>query len=107
MLQIFLIITFTGMELILCYSVLFSIFYWFYSILIQNNISSNSNYYFYPGGSDGKETSCSAEIWVQSLGWEDPLKEGMATHSSILVWRIPMNRGAWWAAVHGVTKSQT
>ena len=29
------------------------------------------------------------EIWVQSLGWEDPLEEGMATHSSILVWRIP------------------
>ena len=29
------------------------------------------------------------ETWVQSLGWEDPLKEGMATHSSILIWRIP------------------
>ena len=29
------------------------------------------------------------EIWVQSLGWEDPLEEGMATHSSILAWRIP------------------
>ena len=34
---------------------------------------------------------------VQSLGWEDPLEEGMATHSSILAWRIPMDRGAWWA----------
>ena len=44
------------------------------------------------------------ETWVQSLGWEDSLKEGMATHSSILAWRIPMDRGAWWAAVHGVTK---
>ena len=33
--------------------------------------------------------------WVQSLGWEDPLKEGVATHSSILAWRIPMDRGAW------------
>ena len=32
------------------------------------------------------------ETWVQSLGWEDPLEEGMATHSSILVWRIPMNK---------------
>ena len=31
------------------------------------------------------------ETWVQSLGWEDPLKENMATHSSILVWRIPMD----------------
>ena len=29
------------------------------------------------------------ETWVQSLGWEDPLEEGMATHSNILVWRIP------------------
>ena len=47
------------------------------------------------------------ETWVQSLGWEDPLEEGMATHPSILVWRIPMDKGAWWAAVHGITKSQT
>ena len=47
------------------------------------------------------------EPWVQSLGWEDPLEEGMATHSSILAWRIPMDRGAWWATVHGVAKSQT
>ena len=39
------------------------------------------------------------EIWVRSLGWEDPLEEGMATHSSILAWRIPMGRGPWWAAV--------
>ena len=45
------------------------------------------------------------ETWVQSLGWEDPLEEGMATHSSILVWKIPMDRGAWRATVHGVTKS--
>ena len=47
------------------------------------------------------------ETWVQSLGWEDPLEEGMAIHSSILAWRIPMDRGAWKATVHGVTKSQT
>ena len=47
------------------------------------------------------------ETWLQSLGWEDPLEEGMATHSSILAWRIPMDRGAWWATVHRVTKSQT
>ena len=43
------------------------------------------------------------ETWVRSLGWEDPLKEGMATHSSIPAWRIPMDRGARWAIV---TKSQ-
>ena len=47
------------------------------------------------------------ETWVRSLGWEDPLEEGMATHSSILAWRIPMDRGAWQATVHEVTKSQT
>ena len=47
------------------------------------------------------------ETWVRSLGWEDPLEEGVATHSSILARRIPMDRRAWWATVHGVTKSQT
>ena len=47
------------------------------------------------------------ETWVQSLGQEDPMEEDRATHSSILAWRIPMDRGAWWATVHGVTKSQT
>ena len=47
------------------------------------------------------------ETWVQSLVWEDTLEEGMATHSSILAWGISMDRGAWWAAVHGVAKSQT
>ena len=41
----------------------------------------------------------------RSLGWEDPLEEGMATHSSILAWRIPMDRGARWATAHGVTKN--
>ena len=46
------------------------------------------------------------ETWVQFLGWEDPLEEGMATHSSVLAWRIPMDRGTWGAIVHGVTKSQ-
>jgi len=47
------------------------------------------------------------ETWVRSLGWEDPQEEGMATHSSILAWRIPMDRGAWWVTVHGVAKSWT
>ena len=47
------------------------------------------------------------ETWVQSLDWEDPLEEGMATHSRILAWIIPMDRGAWKATVHGVTKSRT
>ena len=46
------------------------------------------------------------ETWVWSQGWEDPMKEGMATHSSILAWKIPMDREIWQATVHGVTKSQ-
>ena len=44
------------------------------------------------------------EIWVQSFGWEDPLEEEMATHASILAWRIPMDRGVWWATVHSITQ---
>ena len=47
------------------------------------------------------------EIWVQSLGWEDLLAEGMATRSSVLSWRILMDRGAWWVIIHGVAKSCT
>ena len=46
------------------------------------------------------------ETSVRSLSWGDPVEEGMATHSSILAWKIPMDRGAWWAIVHGVTKSR-
>ena len=54
-----------------------------------------------------KNPPAKQESWVQSLGWGDPLEEGMATHSSILAWRITMDRGAWLATVHGVAKSQT
>ena len=44
------------------------------------------------------------ETWLRPLGWEDPLEKGMATHSSILAWKIPMDRGAWRATVHGGRK---
>ena len=44
--------------------------------------------------------------WAQSLAWEDPLEEGMATHLNILAWRIPKDR-AWQATVHGFAKSRT
>ena len=46
-------------------------------------------------------------MWVRSLGQEDPLEEGIATHSSILAWKIPVDRGAWRATVHEVAKSRT
>ena len=47
------------------------------------------------------------ETWVRSLGGEDSLEEGVATHSSVLVWRITMDSRAWRAPVHGVAKCQT
>ena len=59
------------------------------------------------GGSNGKESLWNVRVRVQSLGQEDPLDEGRATHSSILAWRIPWNRGAWWATVPGISKSRT
>ena len=46
----------------------------------------------YPGGSSVKEFACSAETWARSLGQEDPLEKGMATHSSILAWKIPWTK---------------
>ena len=54
-----------------------------------------------------KNTPAMQETCVQSLGWEDPLEEGMATRSSILVRIIPMDRGAWQATVCGVAKGRT
>ena len=50
-----------------------------------------------------KESPAIWETWVSSLGWEDLLEEGMATHSSILSWKILMDRGAWQTTVHGFT----
>ena len=47
------------------------------------------------------------DTWVQSLGWEDPLKTEMATHSSIVAWRNSIDREAWWTTAHMVTMSWT
>ena len=47
------------------------------------------------------------ETWVRSLNWEDPLEEGVAAYSSIVAWRIPMDREAWRATVHGAAQSWT
>ena len=49
-------------------------------------------------------TASAGETQVQSLGPDDPLEEGMATHSSILTWRIPVDRGAWRTIVHGLQR---
>ena len=49
-----------------------------------------------------KNLPATQETWVQTLGQEDPLMKGMATHSSILAWRIPMDRGTWCATAHGL-----
>ena len=59
----------------------------------------------FPGGSVGKESTCDAGDLGVVPGWEDPLAKGMAAHSSILAWRMPMDRGAWWATAHGFAKS--
>ena len=64
----------------------------------------------FPSGTSSKEPACQCrrqETQVQFLGWKDALEEGMTTHSSILAWRIPVDRGAWWATVHKVSKSRT
>ena len=60
-----------------------------------------------PDGAEGKEPTCSVGDLGLIPGWEDPLEERLAIHSSILAWRIPMDRGTWWAIVHGVTMSWT
>ena len=61
--------------------------------------------YHFPHSSDGKESACNAEDLGSIAG--SGRFPGMATHSSILAWRISMDRGAWLATVHGVSKSRT
>ena len=61
----------------------------------------------FPGDSVVKNLPAKQKMWVGSLGQEDPLEKGMATHSSILAWKNPVGSGAWWAKVHRVAKSQT
>ena len=52
-----------------------------------------------------KKVPAMRKRWVRSLGWEGPLEEGVAIHSSVPTWRIPLDRGAWRATVHGVAES--
>ena len=60
-----------------------------------------------PGGSDSKESTCNVGDLGPIPGLGRHTEEGLVTHSSILAWRIPMDRGAWWTTVHGIAKSQT
>ena len=60
----------------------------------------------FPGGLDVKNPPATWDNWIRSLSWEDPLEKGMATHFNILAWRIPMDRGAWWATFYEIAKSQ-
>ena len=61
----------------------------------------------FTGGSDSKESACNAGTLGSIPVWEDCLEQGMAIRSSILAWRIPMDRGAWRATVHWLAKSWT
>ena len=63
----------------------------------------------FPSGSDSKESTCNEGDLdlIPGLGRSPNPEKGMATHSSILAWEIPMDRGAWWVTVLGVTKSWT
>ena len=64
-------------------------------------------YMVFSSGSVVKNLPAMKEMQFSSLDGEEPLEEDMATYTSIIAWRIPMDRGAWRAAVHRVTKSQT
>ena len=78
--------------------------------LVVKNIWLVDNVLVFPGGSVVKNPlpmQVPQESWVRSLGQEGPLEEEMATLSSILAWDKPMYRGAWWATIHEVAKSQT
>ena len=60
----------------------------------------------FSGGSDCKESACNVETWVQSLGQESPVEKGMATHSSIVAWKIPwMEEPSWTQSMR--SESQT
>ena len=80
---------------------------WEASGRVQASGQISQSLWGFPGGSDSKESICNAGDLGSILGWKDPLEEGMVIYSSMLAWRIPMDRGAWWGTVHGVTKSRT
>ena len=69
---------------------------WVIVLLIASSVLVNQQHKLnmgFPGGSVGKESAAMHQTQVRSLGWEDPLKKEMATHSSILAWEIPWTEG--------------
>ena len=77
------------------------------SILFHFHSFFSLNFQWHIAAQTVKILSVILETQVQALGGEDPLEEGMATHSSIFAWRIPMDRGAWWDIVRGVAELDT
>ena len=67
---------------------------WFlgWKILWRRNRLPTPVFWGFPGGSDGKESTCNAGDLHSIPGWEDPLEDGMTIHTSVLDWRIPMDR---------------
>ena len=80
---------------------------WLDSITNTMDMNLSKPQEFFPVAQMVKNLPSMQETWGRSLGWEDPLEEGMATHSSLPAWRIPMDRGAWWATVHGIANIWT
>ena len=79
--------------------------------MINHSIFSGTYYRRFPGAflvaQMVKHLPTMRETWVRSLGRKDPLEKEMATHSSILAWGNPMDRGAWWAIVRGLQESNS
>ena len=75
--------------------------------LLEKGQATHFSIWGFPGGSDGKESACSVGDLGSITGLGRSPGEYMATHSSILAWRIPMDRGAWRATVHRVAKCRT
>ena len=95
------------------------LFFFFFAHTYLHVFFKKKSFYFvlgysqltdFPGGSGVRNLPAVQELQetcIQSLGGKDPLEEGMATHSSILAWKLPMDRGAWQATVHRVAKKRT
>ena len=77
---------------------------WIFHLFVGLNVSAIPKTWVFPGGSDGKESACNAEDLGLISGWGRCWEDRMSTHSSTLALRIPMDRGAWQATVHGVTE---